>query len=409
MQMKKSVLFILAGWVASIASAATLSTSGDWNTGSNWDTGLVPGATDQVVINGGRTATIQTSDSGEPRNILLGANSAGMLVVTGTLDTAWNDIKLGVWGSGNGTLQVLGGTVGASAQRQKTIIGDGAVGTEDSGTLQIGNGTVGGVYYTDHLYMFNNTGMTGSSLLDIQSGTLDATGKSINIGYLSGTAATAQMKVSNDATIDAGNLLIGVSANNTSGKLTINGNDASFNISGGVTLSANSEVDLNFDDGGITALTANKLWYANGTVDVNITGTENVTAGVYELFVGTTGGSGHGANAINFNIDTNSFGAGATLTVLYDTDGGREAFSLEVSGTNPTPPEIGDISLSIIGTNAVVSFDGATGFSYALQRRLDLAEPSWSNVVTGISGAGGSQSVSNAMSGNAAFYRIVSE
>jgi hypothetical protein len=53
-----------------------------------------------------------------------------------------------------------------------------------------------------------------------------------------------------------------------------------------------SDVNLNFDEGGISAITGNKFYYGN----------ENTAVGIYELFVGTTGGSVPGAASICFTI-----------------------------------------------------------------------------------------------------------
>ena len=59
---------------------------------------------------------------------------------------------------------------------------------------------------------------------------------------------------------------------------------------GNMSLVNGSQINFNFDDSGISALTATKLWYGT-TVEINVVGTENVELGSYDLFVGSTGGT----------------------------------------------------------------------------------------------------------------------
>ncbi len=101
----------------------------------------------------------------------------------------------------------------------------------------------------------------------------------------------------------------------------------------------------------------------------------------------------------HYGFSTTGYASG---TALWDN------FSVEVVNTQVQPGRY--ISLEIIGANAVVTFDGATGLDYVLQWKQDLVSgESWSNVVSGIAGAGGMQSVSNALSTGTSFYRVVSE
>ena len=380
--------------------------SGDWNVAGNWSLGAVPDNAgtygNPVVINASKTCTIQPETVATMDRILLGASAPGTLIVKGSLLYDWgNGIQLGQWSAGTGILKILGGTVGTASAKKEMYVGSI---DDDHGTFQLGDGTLGGTGTFSTVYVNSDT--NGSSLVDLQSGTLDAT--VIRLGDVQGTADTVKMKVSGTADINLAQLLVGVSAEITSATLEINGGNASIDLSSYFTFANGSDINLNFDSAGIAAVTGTKFYYGNGGVDVNIAATEDVPGGTYDLFVGTAGGSGHGLDAINFVINTNSFGEGKTLELLYEyTVDTIEAISLKVMDLQV--PEIGDIDISVSGTNAVVSFDGASGFTYALQQKQDLASESWSNVVIGISGTGGTQNVSNGMSEATAFYRVVSE
>jgi hypothetical protein len=73
------------------------------------------------------------------------------------------------------------------------------------------------------------------------------------------------------------------------------------------------------------------------------------------------------------------------------------------------PVAVGSISMSFRGSDAVVSWQGAAGGSYILQGRSDLLSGSWSNLHENISGFNGSMSVTNGISKEKEFYRIVTD
>lgn len=76
----------------------------------------------------------------------------------------------------------------------------------------------------------------------------------------------------------------------------------------------------------------------------------------------------------------------------------------------PQPTEMGEISIEIIGSYAVVSWEGTNVFDYALQGRESLTAGGWSNLVTGITGVDGTMSASNSVDGDAVqFYQVTAE
>lgn len=73
------------------------------------------------------------------------------------------------------------------------------------------------------------------------------------------------------------------------------------------------------------------------------------------------------------------------------------------------PPEVGEITIEVVGSDAVVSWQGVSGQTYALQRKQDLGDVAWSNVVDGVSGVVGTLSATNATDELRAFYQVIIE
>ncbi len=93
----------------------------------------------------------------------------------------------------------------------------------------------------------------------------------------------------------------------------------------------------------------------------------------------------------------------------YDGGAGADVVLEVVSNPSVADVEIGSISIEMIGSDAVVSWPGTNGVTYALQRKPDLTSTNaWSNVVTGVAGAG-VLSATNAADASAAFYRVTLE
>ncbi len=113
--------------------------------------------------------------------------------------------------------------------------------------------------------------------------------------------------------------------------------------------------------------------------------------------------SGLDASHIRFGAAGFSAGDEINISKIYLTS------SNPVTAESSTPVSIGDIAIQVLGTDIVINWDGTSGSSYALQRKLDLVSDSWITIVQGVSGTG-ALSATNAIAGeSAAFYRIVVE
>jgi hypothetical protein len=71
-------------------------------------------------------------------------------------------------------------------------------------------------------------------------------------------------------------------------------------------------------------------------------------------------------------------------------------------------PQVGEISVGISGTDAVIGWNGELGATYAVQYDNDLVyAPGWSNIVEGIMGIDGAMSSTNGVTDPVGFYRVI--
>ncbi|MCF7816404.1 MAG: hypothetical protein K9M54_00850 [Kiritimatiellales bacterium] len=304
--------------------------SGNWNNSAAWDDGVPYWNDSGSAVNGGYAITIPSGTEASTREITIGAGSDGTLVVEGVLHAKWGNATLGAWNSGNanGTMKVLGGTVGAATNRFLVNIGmadaDG-INNRHQGTLQIGDGTTGGYLYARDIRLFNATNMLGTCRIDVQGGTLDAAGYNVAVGYMSGSAATALMEVGRNASVKAGTLVLGNDTYGSSASLTVSGSEAAVDIAADFSLLQSSELNVVFGTNGISTITANKFWFSNTAV-MTVIGTSGIATGRYDLVTGLTGGSG-----TNLNFNVNGFGAGYTVDICTDTSGGALTYYADVA------------------------------------------------------------------------------
>lgn len=75
------------------------------------------------------------------------------------------------------------------------------------------------------------------------------------------------------------------------------------------------------------------------------------------------------------------------------------------------PPAIGDITLEILpnGTNYVLSWASAAGFSYAVEDLSDMGSTNWAPEATGLSGNDGTLSHTGTVSDAQNFFRVIAE
>jgi hypothetical protein len=114
------------------------------------------------------------------------------------------------------------------------------------------------------------------------------------------------------------------------------------------------------------------------------------------------------APLINTNTDVPVvLSLGGVETLQVDGDGFEHVnFYMLV----PVPPNSVSISVSISGPNIQLSFPTQTGYTYAMEYKNNLSDPTWTPVVGGgnpVTGNGSTQSVMDSLGQNHRFYRLV--
>jgi len=213
-------------------------TSGDWSTATDWMSGVVPGSTDDAVINNSDTVTV---DGTAVAHSL--ALDSSILTVSGTL-TLGKSLTL----DGNSELLLSGGmlstqSITSDSGTEGQLVGYGTVSGAVSGDVFIGaeGGTliVQGLLAGDQGFFQVNSGAT----LELSNGTTEP----VYFGYINGSPSTLKLDAPNaftgsvydirvDDTID----LAGVTASSASYSgttLTINetnGRQLTYNVSGSI-------------------------------------------------------------------------------------------------------------------------------------------------------------------------------
>lgn len=98
------------------------SAGGKWDQGSNWSSGAVPGATDDVIINTASAATIviQSGDSESVHSVTTGANNT-LSVTGGALTIGGNSTLSGALSMAGGSLTATGSGVNVTANGSTTV------------------------------------------------------------------------------------------------------------------------------------------------------------------------------------------------------------------------------------------------------------------------------------------------
>ncbi len=321
--------------VAGTVHAATVSwtgSNGTWDTASDWSTGTIPVAGDDVVVGVSgvtvtyvnpannpilNTLTIDASGAGaifdQAQDGLsanaesIGTSNVGTFVQSGGSNTVINGLAVGGFGGGTGTgIYTLSGTGVLSAGWEY-------VGETGTGTVN----QTGGTNATGNLYLGTDSG--GSGTYTLSGGNLTVGG---NIVGGSGTS---------DFTIDGGTLSVG-GGNGSIGVTNFNVGDAggtgNFSLSGTGSLAAVTE---NVGNSGI------------GTINQ-----DGGTNSVGTLTLGLNGGTGSyvqsgGTNSVGFLLDLGNGGGSGSYTLSgngllsadYETigDSGTGTFT-QTGGTN---------------------------------------------------------------------------
>ncbi len=293
--------------------------SGNWNQGSTWLGGVVPSATDAVVILNSHTITV--SDAENANNLTI--NSGGTLNVTaGTNLTITGSSASGVTVSSGGTMSIGGGTVtlGPAGGSNCTFTSNGTL-TISSGTLNI-NGNLSIASGST----FNQTG--GNINIDGNAGGVPA--NSVASGtYLFGITTTTLT----DVNLTGGTLtIVDPHANTTStASVYVSGSaSGSLNVTSGHTIRFGDGTST--DAGGNTVGFLVNTWAGTsgmpfGNMVVNgPAGTNRLVTGTYQqpvlgdLTVNTGGECAIGTVYVNGNLTVNSGAFFTSISGLFMTN-----------------------------------------------------------------------------------------
>lgn len=293
------VLVVMALLALSPVQAQTTSTyigtfGGEWNTATNWSSGVVPVSSDTVQVNAGSRVTIGTAG---PVKAAAGTiNISGQLVMTGHPNTLTASGIVMKGSSGFVDMYLDGGTLTLGGGTGSITTGDG-----DAQSRFWINGNMGalGLGSANVTYLELGSGNNADARLTINSGQT----YTAEITVLNQNATSAQATLTlNGGTLNAGTLVF----NNTPGKY-IN----TFNLNAG-TLTA--EVIQRNYDGDTTTFNWNDGIIANRTgADLNINRSANAKRNLVISLAGT------GTHA--FDVQSGSMITVAATAALADKAG----------------------------------------------------------------------------------------
>jgi len=160
---------------------------------------------------------------------------------------------------------------------------------------------------------------------------------------------------------------------------------------------------------------------SGGTVSLNILNEGNPVDAAFVTTNSTIGSAGTG---ITYATDKARIGAGNANNAEYEYKGWMDDLAFysglltdeQISamfyggvGAQPPVPEIGNITISSVGSDVVVSWPGSSVGTYTLQQKTYLPAASWSNLVTDIPGVDGTVSITNSATENKAFFRVMGQ
>jgi outer membrane autotransporter protein len=328
--------------------------SGDWFVASNWSTGVLPGAGDDVLINAGSFAPSVMNGSGAA---VAGLNIGGQF-----------DGNIGAIVTGKGSLSIINGAqlannangffgtyvgVGTGSVGSTTISGAGSTWTNGSGVLIGAAGATGSLTLENQGTATFGALIVGASLNDILGpGLTNSSGATT--GTLTVTGGS-QLTASSFADVGAGT--------GTNGKVIVSGAGSTFSSDGGILVGVlGGSATFDVLNGG-TLVTG-----PNGPYGISVIGGGGpsnqgagpaINGGVGAMTISGAGSSWTNTGSIYVGgfVDTSQstpalyFGTG-TLTIA---DGGK---LISISSTNTGLPEAIGLGTGSIGT-AVVTGAGS--------------------------------------------------
>jgi len=304
------------------------------------------------------------------------AGATGVLTVDGGVLNDGGQLDTGFEG-GFGTVNVTnGGTLNVAYRLYLGYNGGG-------GALKA-SGTGSVLSVVDDTFV----GRTGcSASIDIADGAVVYSGDDAYIGLALSATGTATVVGSNSAWKVEDLLAV---AYDGAGTLAIS--------DGGFVSAGRLIIDSDGDGDGLVKMSSGAMLAIGdgGTTATNITeflalatGTDNIV---------------YWNGAVWDDIVHGTLGDDYTLTAYED--GGTSYTVLTVFGLEL---EIGDISIAIEGSDAIITWSGTHGVDYALQSKGSLVTDPWNDVVSGIPGMSGTMSATSSVNSAASFYRVVVE
>jgi YD repeat-containing protein len=367
----------------------TASGSGNWDVGSNWSTGVVPGSGDTAVINttGAATITLKNGDNYSIQSVTtsstdtLSFSSGGQLTVTTGASTLSGPLVMT-----GGYLAAIGSTASLTANATTTISYS-SLYAESGGSLSLPHLTS---YTTNGTFEAENAGsvLNVSALTTVTLGTggwsLDAyTGGTLNISgltSLSSSNSSYNITDTGGSTVTDPNLttLHGVSVNLDGTDTQVAKNwtsltNANFVVTGGSytlpNLTSVNEGSLYAESGGQLSLPNLTSYLTNGTFEAENSGSVLNLSALTTVTLGTggwslnayTGGTLNISGLTSISSSNNSYHLTDTgsSTIVAPNLTTLNGFSLDFDGTDS--PQIAQSWTSLTNSTFVV-----TGGSYTL-------------------------------------------
>ena len=376
-QGKGKRLLMAAPLAAVLASAGAYAAdwnapTGDWFTPGNWSTNAVPSAANQVTINNGGTAQVQSAAAAAGATYV-GTTGSGTLAISGggVLNGAYSYIGKNAGGSGAVTVEGAGSSWSSGSHLYVGEYGSGTLSISHGGTLSSAQSLIG-----------YRAGSSGAVTVDGAGSSWSKSGGYLYLGFHgSGTLA-----IGNGGAVSSLTSFIGFEAGG-SGAVTVDGAGSSWSNSGDLYVGIHGSGSLDIRNGGAVSDRSGHIGSSSGDGStVTVDGAGSSWSNSDDLYVGMSGSGtlsiSHGG-AVSDRSGLIGYNAGSSGTVTVDGAGSSWSNSVALY-----------VGYSGSGTLDIRN-GGAVSNTYGFLRRgavtVDGADSSWSNsgaLYLGQSGSG---------------------